>query len=231
MPVDSLNFQSESSQSYNSLSGTDIRAAIGPYTFQELQAVSFSITREKAPVYTMGSPDPRSFSRNKRGIAGSLVWVNFDRNQLLNVFRMARGKFIANRDDIRPAYTTSASEFQSDRAIFESQASRGSSGIAAGAIISELDKVPLSSVTGFKEMAYAWYEDQLIPFDITLAGCSELGAATTCKLHGVEILNSGSGMSVDDTVNEQQATFVARMVEPWQAVASEFRNSRFYGGN
>lgn len=231
MPLDSLNMQSVSSQSYNSLSGSDIRAVIGTYQFAELQAVSYSVTREKAPIYTMGSPDPRSFSRNKRGIAGSLVWINFDRNSLLNIFRMARGKFVANKDDIRPAYSTGSNEFQADRAIFESQATRGNSGIPAGALISQLDQVPLNNVTGFKEMAYAWYSDQLIPFDITLCGVSELGAATTMKVHGVELLNEGSGVSVDDAVTEMQATFVARLVEPWQAVLSDFQNKSFYGGN
>ncbi len=27
----------------------------------------------------MGGPDARAYSRNKRGIAGSLIWINFDR--------------------------------------------------------------------------------------------------------------------------------------------------------
>ncbi len=49
MPVDT-NFQSEVSRSYNSFSGSDIRAMVGPYHFAELQAVSYSITREKAPI-------------------------------------------------------------------------------------------------------------------------------------------------------------------------------------
>jgi len=47
--------------------------------------VSYSVTREKAPIYTLGSPDVRSFSRNKRGIAGTLIWINFDRHGLLNL--------------------------------------------------------------------------------------------------------------------------------------------------
>ncbi len=47
-------------------------------------AISYSITREKAPVYTMGSPDVRAYSRNKRGIAGNLIWIDFDRHALLN---------------------------------------------------------------------------------------------------------------------------------------------------
>ncbi len=33
----------------------------------------------------MGTPDVRAFSRSKRGVAGSLVWINFDRHALLNV--------------------------------------------------------------------------------------------------------------------------------------------------
>ena len=69
--------QSEISRSYNSFAGSDIKAVIGQFQFAELQAVSYAITREKAPVYTMGSPDPRSYSRNKRGIAGNLIWINF----------------------------------------------------------------------------------------------------------------------------------------------------------
>jgi hypothetical protein len=42
--------ESEISRSYNSFSGADIKAVIGPYQFAELQAVSYSITREKAPI-------------------------------------------------------------------------------------------------------------------------------------------------------------------------------------
>jgi len=57
----------------------------------------------------MGSPDVRSFSRNKRGVAGSLVWINFDRHALLNVIRKAAGKFIANVDDVRPQFSLLAS--------------------------------------------------------------------------------------------------------------------------
>lgn len=33
------------------------------------------------------------------------------------------------------------------------------------------------------------------------------------KIFGVEILNEGSGVSIDDAVTEMQATFVARYVE------------------
>ena len=73
-------------------------------------------------------------------------------------------------------------------------------------IIDNLDKQPLDTVSGFKEEAKPWFSDQILPFDITLAGTNELGAATCMKIFGVEILNEGSGVSIDDAVTEMQAT-------------------------
>ena len=74
------------------------------------------------------------------------------------------------------------------------------------------DNIPLSEVQGFKEPALPWYSDQALPFDITVAAANEYGAAASAKLFGVEILNEGFGSSVDDSVLEMQATFVARSV-------------------
>jgi hypothetical protein len=58
-------------RSYNSFSGSDIRAVIGQYTFAELQAVSYSYSTRL--LAHGGSADVRWFTRNKRGIAGSLI--------------------------------------------------------------------------------------------------------------------------------------------------------------
>jgi hypothetical protein len=212
--------ESEIARSYNSFSGSDIRAVIGNTPFAEIQAISYSVTREKAPVYTMGSPDPRAFSRNKRGVAGSLVWINFDRHALLDVVYQTSGVFVANVDDIRPAYSPATSQFLSQTAIFTSTLTR-TAAIPLPATVNS-QEVPLNSVSGFKSEAAPWYSDQILPFDITLAGTNEIGAATTMKIFAVEILNEGSGVSIDDAVTEMQATWVARLVEPWQAVQTAF---------
>jgi hypothetical protein len=62
-----------------------------------------------------------------------------------------------------------------------------------------------------------WFTDQILPFDITIACANEYGAAASAKLFGVEILNEGFGTSIDDTVIEQQATFIAQTIAPLQA--------------
>lgn len=213
--------ESEVTQSYNSFSGSDIRAVIGQFQFAELQAVSYSVTREKAPIYTMGSPDVRAFSRNKRGIAGSLIWINFDRHALLNVFRKAMGRFVANVDDVMPQFQPDTNGFLDQTAIFNSQLIR-TVGPDVSATIDQLDNIPVDAVSSLKTLAAPWYSDQILPFDITLAGTNEMGAATAMKIYGVEILNEGSGVSIDDAVTEMQATFVARLAEPWAAVTSAF---------
>ena len=70
------------------------------------------------------------------------------------------------------------------------------------------------SVGGWTELATPWYSDQILPFDITLAAASEYGAMAGAKILGVETLNEGTGVSIDDLVTETQATFVARIMGP-----------------
>lgn len=50
-------------QTYTSYSGVDIVGSFNGKVFAELQGITYSISREKAAVYTMGSAEPRSFSR------------------------------------------------------------------------------------------------------------------------------------------------------------------------
>ena len=175
------------------------------------------MTREKAPVYTLGSADARAYSRNKRGIAGSLIWINFDRHSLLNLIQKCAGTFVADMDEIRPAF----SNVTDGGSVFSSSVVR-SAGPSIGSTIDALDN-QLVSPGANKQLATPWYSDQALPFDITLSGANEYGAMCAAKIFGVEILNEGWGISIDDAVSEMQATFVARVVEPMSAVASPSR--------
>jgi len=142
-------------------SGSDIRCQIGNRSLAEAQAISYSVTREKAPIYTLGSPDPRSFSRNKRGIAGSLIWTNFDRHALLGLVRELGGQFVANVDDLRPQFMTDSNAYLSQTAIYQNTLVR-SSGQDSGATIDQFSGQPNSSVSGFKQNALPWYSDQIL---------------------------------------------------------------------
>ena len=178
---------SQFTRTYTSFSGCDIKAVFHNVIIAEVQGVSFSVTREKAPIYTMGSADPRSFSRGKRGIAGSLIFTVFDRHVLHGLINQSY--YAGKIDDVRNPV-----------AVHE----------AGG---------PANDANLGIQIRRATYSDQIPPFDLTLTAANEYGNQATMRIYGVEILNEGSGMSVDDIVNESQMTFVARQLTPWVPVA------------
>lgn len=206
------------SRSYNSFSGVDIKGVFANRVIAELQAISYSITREKAPIYTMGSADPRSFSRGKRGIAGTLVFVMFDRSVLLSElggFNVNGGlKFQSDKDDIRPEFASlqPGEDGLTDAGTLSQQLSG-----AIGANVAAQEQ-PLTSVGSDQELARAWYADQIPPFDVTLAAANEYGALAVMRIFGVELLNEGYGVSIDDIVSEMQHTYVARTIIGWTPV-------------
>lgn len=200
---------------YHSISGVDIKAVLGGVTFGNLQAISYSITREKAPVYTMGSPSPRGFSRGKRGIAGSLVFIMFDSHVLLETFRALsqinrKYQFVSDLDESRPEVYTESVVNTSQGAQTKQQLNNFEGGLTLNA-----GNYQLSS--GW-EYTTPWYSDQVPPFNISLTGVNEQGYASSMAILGVEILNEGYGVSIDDIVSEQQMTFVAREVAPWTRI-------------
>lgn len=204
------------SQGYNSFSGVDIKAVFASVILAELQAISYSVTREKAPIYTMGSPDPRSFSRGKRGIAGTLVFVMFDRHALLGAlgaFAPEGGlKFQSDIDSLRPQFRSPQDDTLGANIV-------SASGVTAADAVQNQES-PISTVGGDQALASPWYADQIPPFDITLAAANEYGHLATMAVVGSEILNEGYGISIDDISSEQQHTYVSRQIVPWTPVPS-----------
>ena len=56
------------------------------------------------------------------------------------------------------------------------------------------------------------YDDEIPPFDITISFANEYGQKASLVIYGVEILNEGSGFSIDNVTSEKACTFVARRV-------------------
>jgi hypothetical protein len=66
------------------------------------------------------------------------------------------------------------------------------------------------------ELAKPNYSDQIPPFTVTLTALNEYGNVTVMHILGVELINEGSGVSIDDIVTETQMTFVARAILGWR---------------
>lgn len=56
--------------------------------------------------------------------------------------------------------------------------------------------------------------DMLPPFDVVLSFVNESGSFAKMKIFGVNIIDEGTTMSVDDLVTEQTYTFMARGIQP-----------------
>jgi len=212
--------QSEFTRGYNSFSGIDIKATFGTKVIGTLQGISYSISREKAPIYTMGSADPRAFARGKRGIAGSLVFIQFDQDPLM--WELAnpdddtrRLYFLSDIDDLRPEYSANQEVGVSGTTVGAvDAASTNAPGTAIGGQESDITTAGSDQVK-----AIPWYADQIPPFDIVLAAANEYGALAIMKVLGVELMNSGYGVSVDDIVSEHSFTYIAHGMLPWTAQA------------
>ena len=192
----------ELSRQFTSFSGVDIRAVVEGETVGTLQAISYAVQREKAPIYVMGRVDPLSFSRGKRGVAGTIITLMLDQHMMLNTpFRDMR--FVADNDEI----------FASTVDLLNASNTNDLEEIDGSAFSA-------SNISDNYTIRNAWYVDQIPPFDTVILAVNEYGQAASMRIYGIEILNEGSGFSIDDIVIENQMTYVCRTILPWQKLGS-----------
>jgi len=210
-------------QTYNSFSGVDMLVSCAGKVIGELQGISYTVTREKAPLYTMGSADPRSFSRGKRGIAGSLVFLVFDRSALLETLG-PNSRYLANDYELTSYQRAQGVVPVSDPNINQSDLRTFNVGTATGGDAQPgtigLDNVNLATngdatFSIDKSAAAPLYHDQIPPFDIVITAANEYGHHANMAIHQVEIMNCGSGLSIDDITTDEACTFVATSITPW----------------
>jgi hypothetical protein len=185
-------------RSFNSFSGADIKAVFANQEVGNLMAVSYAIQREKAPIYVLGEANPRAFSRGKRGIAGSLIFIQFDTHAILEQFDVDNegndfGRFAKKKYEIAPQQLT------------------GSGALTLPTLTADAADQPGKMA----EPAKAFYADQIPAFDITVAAANEYGAVAKCVIHGVELMNEGWGMGIEDRQADMQTTYLARAVSRW----------------
>lgn len=214
------NVATEYAATYTSFSGCDIVCTFGNVVIGELQAISYSVQREKAPVYTMGSAEPRSFSRGKRGIAGTLVFTVFDRDALIGALQgvIAQNKSfqrIGGERNMQPMTIDNWDKQMTDLAM--GTAKDNSNGVTA--ISSAASNSEAATRNVVSSAATVHYDDEVPPFDVTISFANEYGQMATLVIYGVEILNEQTTFSIDSVVTEKACTFVARKVEHMKSVS------------
>lgn len=180
-------------KAHTTFSGTDIGLFVNGKRVTKAQSISYSITREKAPIYVLGSADPVNFSRGKRGIAGSLILSSGASDAWGEIMR--KSEFAAKDTDL---------------AYFLGEGGKISDFIGAN----NLPPNATNTTATIKWVPPIYY-DQLLPFDIVIMGANEYGQLAQMVIYGLEIITVGSGLSIDDTSSETQMSYIAKSITLW----------------
>lgn len=209
-------------ETYSAISGADIHAVFGNFKFGSIQMIRYATQREKAFIYTMGSPTPRATARGKRSVSGAFVFTMIDREGLVKSMRNAgdnRQIFLSKDESANFANAANNAAPNTDdkiKAAFNGGGTFGNTG-TTGSGFNPYVETSIFKSSNFGDKTSAYLSDQLLPFDITVVGVPEYGAQYAKRLiiHGVEIMTEASGSSIDDLVLEKQQAFIARGISDW----------------
>jgi len=103
-------------------------------------------------------------------------------------------------------------------------------GPAVGSASPSVSRIALDKV-----IAAPNYLDQVLPFDVVITASNEYGAVARMMIHGVEILNVGSSMSINDITTDEACTYVANAITPWRdqgfiRINDDGKGGTFLGG-
>ncbi len=219
---------------FTSFAGADAVVTFEGAHIANLQSITINTTREIAPLYVLGSADPKSFNRNKRAIAGSMVMLNFDRSMLIETLRDCamnanyRYKIRAGMDtaagNLTKGYTTrdaNAEDYIMQLMNVQGTATGNTTAkvnafFQLNSSIREYQMLVQNQIaeTGnaFRKAPYI-YEDQLPHFDVCIMFANPDGATAHMNIRGCMIMNTAFGISIDDALSEKAMTFVAMRLE------------------
>ncbi len=239
-------------RTFTTFGGADITATFDGTPIAELQAITYSVQREKVPVYTLGDANPRSFGRGKRGIAGSMVFIQFDREALMETMME---KYLYDKKKygfqaLHTNYNHMINNYYGNKTLEQYQAlpedqrdpyrNMGDADAmdklamrlrdVNSTLASQFDINDIGLLSGIgravNSEAAPEYLDQLLPFNVSILFLNETGSRARMELLGVEILNEGMSMGVDDVQLEKALTFVARRVQYVRPFGADGKNKK-----
>ncbi len=178
-------------KAYSSNSGCDMIMRFDNWQVNTVVGLTVSVTREKVPVYTMGNKNPRSISRGKRSLAGSIQMQVFDREPMYELMQDEDHQYYAHGDDIDWLKRLKNNAFTA---------------------ATETDQ-PIQVVK-----SPARYLDEMLPVDITIVMANEYGNLGWGAIVGIEFINEATSYSMDDASTQTATTFIALHKEHFRPI-------------
>jgi len=179
-------------KTFTSFAGVDIKVILNGHHAGSMQAISYAIQREKAPIYVMGTVDPISFSRGKRGIAGTMISLMMNYHMLYsNSFEKEAayldkgelfGEYVRKQDGNR---NTDINNATTEGELYRELVGSGANGNTEAWRSKKFDlgtqnpnrlSINEQWVTDYAEsdlasnyqVAKVFYMDQILPFDVVI---------------------------------------------------------------
>ncbi len=195
---------------YRSLSGSEIHAVFGNIKFGDIQMIKYAVSRQKAPIYTMGSADMRAIARGPRSINGALVFSHLSTGGLVQAMSNAGHKIFLSHDELanyNESYREGKTLSEEQKSALRSGGTIGFQGVVSKEGLQSLSGNYTSAATtaqtqgtqtqsnfdpfaigesinplkNYGDVTNAWLADQLPPFDITLIGVPETAGEEISK--------------------------------------------------
>lgn len=146
-------------------------------------------------------------------IAGTLVFTVFDRDALIEEFKEKLN-----------GETTGIQKFKSERSegdVNFISVEDWDAEMTAHAGVGNQTGDNIGNVSSLTSKYTPVYADELLPFDITITFANEYGQRAVLVIYGVELLNEGSGHSIDSVTSEKAYTFVARKIDHMKSLDAD----------
>lgn len=157
----------------------------------------------------------------KRGVAGTLVFVVFNRDALLGGLE----EHIKANPVFHRIGSTGTEELNVSALSIDDWDKKMTDHINSNSSGDTTTAAAASRTKAISANTMPVVADEIPPFDITVSMANEYGASSVLILYGCEILNEGSQMSVDNIQTQKACTFVARRVKALEAVIEQGKSN------
>lgn len=174
-------------------------------------SLSYSVFREKTPVFALGKNVIQGFSVGNKYVAGSMVLNMFLDDEIATfISGVLKGEKQSSGSGRAPS-GVNVYNMQDDTERYNTQPSSMTQGIASS---------NGGPVSGFKN-SHTYMRDDITSFNIHVIFSSEQigdyesgeAESTRIVIYDAQFLNNGQVMSIDDIVTESTASFVAKEVK------------------
>lgn len=172
-----------------------------PVVIDSIQTLSYQIHTDKAPVRAIGFKYPKGYTHGQRLIAGSLITTVINEHPLIQLIDQVNSLFNWTGGFEPQRLTQSKKVLQQNIDIYNSYKSKEKLEKFTDASMNR-ELIPSSTLI-----------DQLPPLNCSILGVNEAGNAVHVMLYGLEFINDGAVLSVQDILTENTSTFVCQDID------------------